>query len=235
MRAVRGRRGRPARAAHRLRRPGRADLEGRRGAVGRRGGGHPRLPGRAQDRRPGRPPQARRRRGPARPDRRARRACGVHRARRPSRPDRHRPAAGVRRESRWRSGSGATRCSARWCWSRPVGRWWSCWPSASVALPPVDADTARALIDRLRLANLLAGHRGGPPLDADGLVAALVGVRPARPRARRPARGGRREPARRRPGRRASPSTRWSCPRRSPRRQAPSEACECLSRRMSGT
>ncbi len=45
----------------------------------------------------------------------------------------------------------------------------------SVALPPIDPDTARALIERLRLANLLAGHRGGPPLDADGLVAALVG------------------------------------------------------------
>jgi len=45
----------------------------------------------------------------------------------------------------------------------------------SVALPPVDVERAAGLVTRLRLAELLAGHRGGPPLAADALVAAVVG------------------------------------------------------------
>jgi len=44
----------------------------------------------------------------------------------------------------------------------------------SVALPPVDAGTASGLVSRLRLSELLAGHRGRPALDTDGLVAAVV-------------------------------------------------------------
>jgi acyl-CoA synthetase (NDP forming) len=44
----------------------------------------------------------------------------------------------------------------------------------SVALPPVDADTAGRLVNRLRLSQLLAGHRGRPPLAADALVDAVV-------------------------------------------------------------
>jgi acyl-CoA synthetase (NDP forming) len=45
----------------------------------------------------------------------------------------------------------------------------------SVALPPVDADTARALVSRLRISRLLAGHRGRPAVPPDDLVAAIVG------------------------------------------------------------
>ena len=44
----------------------------------------------------------------------------------------------------------------------------------SVALPPVDAGTASGLVSRLRLSELLAGHRGRPALATDGLVAAVV-------------------------------------------------------------
>ncbi len=44
----------------------------------------------------------------------------------------------------------------------------------SVALPPVDASTARALVSRLRLAELLAGHRGRPGGAVDALVDAVV-------------------------------------------------------------
>ena len=44
----------------------------------------------------------------------------------------------------------------------------------SVALPPFDAATARALVSRLRLAELLAGHRGRPAGAVDALVDAVV-------------------------------------------------------------
>jgi acetate---CoA ligase (ADP-forming) len=46
----------------------------------------------------------------------------------------------------------------------------------AVALPPVDADLARRLVDGLRLATLLAGHRGAPAADVTGLVEAVVAV-----------------------------------------------------------
>jgi acyl-CoA synthetase (NDP forming) len=45
----------------------------------------------------------------------------------------------------------------------------------SVALPPVDAHTAAGLVARLRLAELLAGHRGRPALATGALVEAVVG------------------------------------------------------------
>ena len=44
----------------------------------------------------------------------------------------------------------------------------------SVALPPFDAVTARALVSRLRVAELLAGHRGRPAGAVDALVDAVV-------------------------------------------------------------
>ena len=44
----------------------------------------------------------------------------------------------------------------------------------SVALPPVDAETAAGMVARLRVSELLAGHRGRPTVAADGLVAAVV-------------------------------------------------------------
>jgi acetate---CoA ligase (ADP-forming) len=46
----------------------------------------------------------------------------------------------------------------------------------AVALPPVDATAARRMVDSLRIADLLDGHRGGPALPVDGVVAALVAV-----------------------------------------------------------
>lgn len=46
----------------------------------------------------------------------------------------------------------------------------------AVALPPVDTDVARRLVDGLRLASLLAGHRGAPASDVTGLVEAVVAV-----------------------------------------------------------
>lgn len=44
----------------------------------------------------------------------------------------------------------------------------------SVALPPVDAVTAAGMVARLRLSELLAGHRGGPAVATDALVGAVV-------------------------------------------------------------
>jgi acetate---CoA ligase (ADP-forming) len=44
----------------------------------------------------------------------------------------------------------------------------------SVALPPVDADTAADMVARLRVSELLAGHRGRPAVATDGLVSAVV-------------------------------------------------------------
>ena len=44
----------------------------------------------------------------------------------------------------------------------------------SVALPPIDAETAASMIARLRVSELLAGHRGRPAVATDGLVSAVV-------------------------------------------------------------
>jgi acetate---CoA ligase (ADP-forming) len=44
----------------------------------------------------------------------------------------------------------------------------------SVALPPVDAGTAAGMVARLRLSELLAGHRGRPAVATDALVEAVV-------------------------------------------------------------
>jgi len=46
----------------------------------------------------------------------------------------------------------------------------------AVALPPLDAVTARRLLDGLTVSRLLAGHRGGPVLDLDAAVAAIVAI-----------------------------------------------------------
>ncbi len=46
----------------------------------------------------------------------------------------------------------------------------------AVALPPVGPDTARRLVATLRISRVLAGHRGGPAVDVDGLVAAVVAI-----------------------------------------------------------
>jgi acetate---CoA ligase (ADP-forming) len=46
----------------------------------------------------------------------------------------------------------------------------------AVALPPVDAGVARGLVDGLRFATLLAGHRGAAAVDMTGLVEAVVAV-----------------------------------------------------------
>jgi acyl-CoA synthetase (NDP forming) len=45
-----------------------------------------------------------------------------------------------------------------------------------VELAPVDHDTARGMIDRLRCRPLLAGWRGAPPVDVDALAAIVVAV-----------------------------------------------------------
>jgi hypothetical protein len=45
-----------------------------------------------------------------------------------------------------------------------------------VALPPVTADTARELLDGLRVRALLAGVRGGPAADLDAVIAAITGL-----------------------------------------------------------
>ena len=46
----------------------------------------------------------------------------------------------------------------------------------AVALPPVDATTARRLLDSLKVSRLLAGHRGGPPLALAPVVEAVVSM-----------------------------------------------------------
>jgi succinyl-CoA synthetase beta subunit len=46
----------------------------------------------------------------------------------------------------------------------------------AVALPPVDAAIARRMLARLRVARLLAGHRGAAAADVEPVVAAVVGV-----------------------------------------------------------
>jgi hypothetical protein len=45
-----------------------------------------------------------------------------------------------------------------------------------VALPPVDRETATALIGRLHVATLLAGYRGSAPADIEALADALVAL-----------------------------------------------------------
>jgi hypothetical protein len=45
-----------------------------------------------------------------------------------------------------------------------------------LALPPLDQPRARSLVDGLAVRPLLDGVRGRPPVDADSLVRALVGV-----------------------------------------------------------
>jgi acetate---CoA ligase (ADP-forming) len=42
--------------------------------------------------------------------------------------------------------------------------------------PPVSPDKARDMLARLRAAKLLAGYRGGPALDREAVVAALVAL-----------------------------------------------------------
>ena len=46
----------------------------------------------------------------------------------------------------------------------------------AVALPPVDAPRAESMIRSLKVADLLAGHRGGPELPIKAVVSALVGL-----------------------------------------------------------
>jgi len=45
-----------------------------------------------------------------------------------------------------------------------------------LAMPPLDVDRARLLIDRLMIRKLLDGVRGGPPAHVDALVGALVAL-----------------------------------------------------------
>jgi acyl-CoA synthetase (NDP forming) len=46
----------------------------------------------------------------------------------------------------------------------------------AVALPPVDRETARSMIDRLAVSILLAGYRGSAPADTEALVEAVVAL-----------------------------------------------------------
>ena len=46
----------------------------------------------------------------------------------------------------------------------------------TVALPPLDLELAREMIARTRVARLLRGFRGRPPVDLDALAGALVSV-----------------------------------------------------------
>ena len=46
----------------------------------------------------------------------------------------------------------------------------------AVALPPVDAETARQMISELRVARLLAGVRGAPPADLEAVVRSITGL-----------------------------------------------------------
>ncbi len=46
----------------------------------------------------------------------------------------------------------------------------------AVALPPVDLETARAMVGGLRVARLLDGYRGSAPADVDALVDAVVAL-----------------------------------------------------------
>ena len=46
----------------------------------------------------------------------------------------------------------------------------------AVALPPLDRETATALVGRLRVSTLLAGYRGSAPADIDALADAVVAL-----------------------------------------------------------
>ncbi len=46
----------------------------------------------------------------------------------------------------------------------------------AVALPPLDRETALAMISRLRVSALLDGYRGSAPADTDALADALVSL-----------------------------------------------------------
>jgi acetate---CoA ligase (ADP-forming) len=49
-------------------------------------------------------------------------------------------------------------------------------PDAAVLLAPFDDDEARAALDRLRIAPVLAGARGEPPMDVEAVVSLLAAV-----------------------------------------------------------
>ena len=46
----------------------------------------------------------------------------------------------------------------------------------ALAAPPLDEARANALIDRTRVAHIIAGYRGRPALDRAALVQALIGL-----------------------------------------------------------
>ncbi len=46
----------------------------------------------------------------------------------------------------------------------------------TLALPPLDLELARVMIGRTRIARLLRGYRGRPPVNMDALAGALVSV-----------------------------------------------------------
>ena len=79
------------------------------------------------------------------------------------------PGAGVGHRPR-RGGAGPGRGARSliwgrsWWWAR-AACWWSCWPTASVRLAPMDEDGAARAVDRLRVSALLDGVRGAPPAD----------------------------------------------------------------------
>ncbi len=50
------------------------------------------------------------------------------------------------------------------------------WRDRAMALAPVDMEAARRMLGALRIAPLFNGFRGGPPIDRDGVVAAIVAV-----------------------------------------------------------
>ena len=175
---------------------------GRRPGGGGRGGRRARLPGRAQDRRPGVHHKLdvdgvrlglggprRRRRGVRRPRRPARAAVSVQ----PQVPP------GVELAARHRARPAAR---ARSSLVAAGGSLVELLGERAVALPPVDAgDRRRAARPAAASRRCSAGHRGRPRRSTPtAVVAAVVGVLAARARARRPARGARRQPAgRRRP------------------------------------
>ena len=78
----------------------------------------------------------------------------------------------------------------------------------AVALPPVDRETARAMVAGLRVARLLDGYRGSAAGRRRRPRRGGRGARSARRRARRPARGRRPQPGARRPRRSRRPRRR---------------------------
>jgi acetate---CoA ligase (ADP-forming) len=61
------------------------------------------------------------------------------------------------------------------------GIWLELMKDAAFALPPLNRDVARTMLQTTRISRVLAGYRGGHVYDVDAVTDALVALEKARP------------------------------------------------------